>query len=213
LDAVGGSLAMRGKMAQHFVPGTAEPQGPGPERLLGRLAARDPNALGELYDTTSRLVFGLVYRIVGDHASAEEVTLDVYLQVWRQAEKYDPSRASFVSWLMLLARSRALDYLRSKPGRARRQEQELDPREHEGQAESATPDQDAWAADRRQAITAALRQLDEGRRVAIELAFYEGCSHSEIADRLNLPLGTVKTRIRAGMQQLREQLQPYRGAM
>jgi RNA polymerase sigma-70 factor (ECF subfamily) len=109
-----------------------------------------------------------------------------------------------------LARSRALDYLRSKPGRAQKREQELD-ETVERQVETAEPDNAAYMRELREGVTAALGQLDSARREAIELAFYEGCSHSEIADRLRLPLGTVKTRIRTGMQQLRQSLAAYRG--
>ena len=174
--------------------------------------AQDADALRELYEQTSRLVFGLILRIVGDRAAAEEVALDVYLQVWRQAAKYDPSRASFLSWLTLLARSRALDYLRSKPSRARKQEQELESLERDSASGEAGPETAAWAATRRKAILEAMAELDDGRRTAIEMAFFEGYSHSEIAERVGAPLGTVKTRIRAGMRQLREQLAAYKGA-
>ena len=184
---------------------------PEAERLAARLAAQDSDALRELYDATSRLVFGLVLRIVRDRGAAEEVTLDAYLQVWRQASKYDPERASLLSWLTLIARSRALDYVRSKAGRARAQEQVLDPLEHQGASEQAGPETAAWAADRRRAILEALSGLDGQRRTAIELAFYEGYSHTEIAEKVGAPLGTVKTRIRAGMQQLRRQLAAYQG--
>jgi RNA polymerase sigma-70 factor (ECF subfamily) len=193
------------------MPSDAKALEPGPQRLAGRLASQDPDALRELYDQTSRLVFGLILRIVGDRAAAEEIALDVYLQVWRRAGSYDPERASFLSWLTLLARSRALDYLRSKQGRARAKEQELDPLAH-ASGGSPEPDAAAWAADRRKAVLCALSTLDQPRRAAIEMAFFEGYSHSEIAERLDAPLGTVKTRIRTGMRQLREQLAAYKGA-
>ena len=211
LDAMAPHWAQQAKIHSSRVRTDAELRKSGPEQLAARVAANEPGALEELYDTTSRMVFGLALRIVGDRAAAEEVTLDVYLQVWRQAAKFDASRASFLSWLMLLARSRALDYLRSKPSKARKQEQELDPADDRRFGAEGTSFVEA--RQMRESVSAALDGLDAARREAIELAFYEGCSHSEIAERLSLPLGTVKTRIRTGLQQLRSSLEAYRGSL
>lgn len=181
--------------------------------LAARIRTGDKDALSELYDASSGQVFGLVSRIVGDRAVAEEIALDVYLQVWRGSSVHDPERGSATAWLLLLARSRAIDYLRSKAGHARGREQAL-PEEYRQVADrSPDPEVAAQAGSRRSIIEGALGRLDADKRRAIELAFFGGLSHSEISERLGLPIGTVKTRIRTGMQQLRTVLEPLGGAL
>jgi RNA polymerase sigma-70 factor (ECF subfamily) len=140
--------------------------------------------------------------MVGDPGAAEEVTADVYLQVWRQAVRYDASRGTPLAWLLMLARSRSLDRLRAGRSRAA---------EPLGAAEALpsgapSPDEDAALAQRRAVVTAALAQLPPEQRAPIELAYYAGKSHSEIAAALGTPLGTVKMRIRLGMTRLRAAL-------
>jgi RNA polymerase sigma-70 factor (ECF subfamily) len=190
------------------------PRDQGWAELLERLAQTDKSALAELYDLSSSAVFGLVLRIVGDRSDAEEVTLDVYMQVWKQAERYDSSRGRVLSWLLTIARSRAIDRLRSKAAKDRGREQPLDAA---GVAEvadaSLDPEQSSFEATRKTTVLTALDSLQTDQRQAIELAYFAGMSHSEIADRTGQPLGTVKTRIRVGMLRLRKTLQPLEEAI
>jgi len=171
--------------------------------LVQRTAAGDHAALAELYDVTCPVAFGLAVRILGESDAAEEAMVEVYAQVRRRAKTYDPSRGSPVSWLLNLTRSRAIDMRRT------RQRQEVtDPLESAGEVAAAGPDPEetSAAAERDRFIRHALQTLNREQREAIELAFFAGLSHSEIAARLGKPLGTIKTRIRQGMIRLREQL-------
>ena len=178
-----------------------------PEDRLAALVARTANgeaeALAALYDATVALIYGLAQRILADHGTAEEVTSDVYLHVWRQGARYDPARGTPLAWLLMLTRSRAIDRLRARA--ARRESAALE-------AAAALPSpapgphDDAVVAERRRIVVAALATLSPEQREAIEIAYYGGKSHSEIATALGLPLGTVKTRIRVGMTRLRDAL-------
>lgn len=176
---------------------------------VSQIAQGDESALALLYDASSRLVYGLALRILGEAGAAEEVTLDVYLQVWRQSGRFDPARGRVSTWLMTMARSRAIDKLRAKP-------QELSESETlevvaETQSEVPGPEQWAALAQQQAQVRKALDTLSDEQRHAIELAFFSGLSQSEIALKLNEPLGTIKTRIRNGMLKLRELLHPYQG--
>lgn len=174
--------------------------------LIRRVADGDQSALTELYDSTSRLVFGLVLRVVGDRATAEEVVLDVYTQVWRQAGSYDTNRGAPLAWIMTIARTRGIDRLRS----GKHEFQNKEPLESIGEARSATasPEENTVISERRVLVRSALDSLSAEQREVIELAYYSGLSHSEIALKLNQPLGTVKTRTRLGMMKLRDTLRP-----
>jgi RNA polymerase sigma-70 factor (ECF subfamily) len=174
--------------------------------LIKRVADGDQSALTELYDGTSRIVFGLVLRVVSDRSTAEEVLLDVYTQVWRQARTYDERRGSPLAWLMTIARTRGIDRLRS--GRYEQQNKEALDSIREASAASASPEESTVEAERRKLVRAALDSLSAEQREVIELAYYSGLSHSEIALRLGQPLGTVKTRTRLGMIKLRDMLRP-----
>ena len=170
--------------------------------LVGRLACRDEGALARLYDETSPMVYGLALRVLKDPHAAEEATLDVYLQVWRQAGTFDPARGNVTAWLLMLARSRSIDRLRSRTRGERRNEPltaaEILP------DEGPSPDETADRAIRKRRIASALERLAPEQRDLIVTAFFTGLSHSEIAAETGLPLGTVKTRIRLGMTKLRE---------
>ncbi|MBD0372792.1 MAG: sigma-70 family RNA polymerase sigma factor [Pyrinomonadaceae bacterium] len=176
------------------------------------MAGGDESALSTLYDRSSRLIFGLLLRILNDAGLAEEVLLDVYMQIWRQAGKYDPSRGKTLSWLVTIARSRAIDRLRSTRQEEMRKES-LDATEHGLNLTTAFEDP-TIAPERQRIVQTALRSLPFEQREVIEMAYYLGLSHSEIAARLGQPLGTVKTRTRLGMMKLREQLRDsYRGVL
>jgi RNA polymerase sigma-70 factor (ECF subfamily) len=174
--------------------------------LIRRTAAGDQTALGEFYDQTSRLVYGLALRILGDPVEAEEVSLGVYEQVWRQAAEYDSQRGRPLVWLMMLTRSRAIDRLRAV-GRQRQRQEPLDST-MTFLAPVLDPEEDAITAERCRLVQTALASLSAEQREAIELAYFEGLSQSEIAQRLQQPLGTIKTRIRLGMMKLRDRLLP-----
>ena len=174
--------------------------------LIKRVAEGDQSALTTLYDSTSRLVFGLILRVVADRSSAEEVLLDVYTQVWRQASTYDNKRGAPLAWLMTIARTRGIDRLRS--GKHEHQHKESLDSIGEITATTASPEADTVTAERRQLVRSALDALSAEQREVIELAYFSGLSHSEIALKLGQPLGTVKTRTRLGMMKLRDMLRP-----
>ncbi len=183
---------------------------PLPEYMVA-IARGDEAALAQLYDQTSRLVYGLVLRIVREPSTAEEVTLEVYMQVWRSASNYDTSRGSVNAWLATAARSRALDWLRSKQARLHRDAQTAEALPEI--ADLATnPEQSLAQRQQSMLIRQALAGLPPDQRVALDLGFYSGLTHSEIAEQLNVPLGTVKSRIRMGMNKLREILGPMQEA-
>ncbi|HEV2291367.1 MAG TPA: sigma-70 family RNA polymerase sigma factor [Gemmatimonadales bacterium] len=184
------------------------------QALIQRVAAGDEQAIGQLYDQYASVLHAAAWRITGETADAEEVLLDALAQAWRDASRYDAQRGSVGAWLMTITRSRALDLIRSR-GR----------RERAATAAGADPEaagigtstwrydtsRSAEQSERRRLISIALQSLSAAQRQAIELAYYEGLSHSEIAAKLGEPLGTVKTRVRLGLQKLREALRPYYG--
>jgi RNA polymerase sigma-70 factor (ECF subfamily) len=170
--------------------------------LIAGTADGDEEALAGLYDATAASVHGLALRILGDRHAAEEVTGDVYLQVWRQAERYDPARGTPLGWLLTITRTRSIDRLRRQPGAVTPEPAET-PR-HVAVADD--PEADAALAERRRLVQHALGRLAHGERRAIELAYFGGLSHTEIASATGAPIGTVKTRIRLGMMRLRQML-------
>jgi len=174
--------------------------------LVRRLLQRDVLAFEELYDRHSRAVFGLVLRILRQAGTAEEVVQDVFLQLWRNAGRYDEDRGPFVPWLFTLARNRALDTLRLKSERQRRREEQS---EEFPPVASAPPEFDRQLDDQRSAskVRALMASLNPQQKRAIELAYFEGLSHTEIAAALCEPLGTVKSWIRNGLLRLKEGLQ------
>ena len=174
--------------------------------LVSRLLQKDVSAFEQLYDRHSRAVYGLVLRILQQVGTAEEVVQDVFLQLWRHAERYDESRGPFVPWLLTLARNRALDTLRLKSERQRRREdqtEELPP------VIAGPPEFEKQLDEKRRAEKARtlMSSLNPQQRRAIELAYFEGLTHSEIAEALKEPLGTVKSWIRNGLLRLKEGLQ------
>jgi RNA polymerase sigma-70 factor, ECF subfamily len=178
-------------------------------RLLQRVATRDTGALAELYDRHSRLLFGLILRIAGDRAETEEILQEAFLRVWTRAEIYDGRVGGPLPWIVRVARNIAIDRLRAR--RTRAAIDTAAPAERTAEAVPASDIQSPEAivldAERRQALTGALAGLPVEQRQLIEAAFFEGYTHSEIARRFGLPLGTVKTRIRAGMIAMRQRLE------
>jgi RNA polymerase sigma-70 factor (ECF subfamily) len=172
--------------------------------LVHQLLQRDVDAFEQLYDRHSRFVYALVLRIVQQASTAEEVVQDVFLQLWRNASRYDARRGPFVPWLMAVARNRALDHLRLKSERQRRREdqtEELPPVIDFPQFEKALDEK-----RRAERVRAVMGSLNPQQKKVIELAYFEGLSHTEIAETLKEPLGTVKSWIRNGLLRLKEGL-------
>jgi RNA polymerase sigma-70 factor (ECF subfamily) len=174
--------------------------------LLHRLLRRDVSAFEEIYERHSRIVYSLVLRILRQGSTAEEVVQDVFLQLWRNSSQYDAHRGPFIPWLLTLARNRALDQLRLKGERQRRRE---DQTEELPQVATAAPEYERAMDEKRRAeqVRSLMSSLPAPQKKAIELAYFEGLSHSEIAAALNEPLGTVKSWIRNGLLRLKERLQ------
>ena len=176
--------------------------------LVARAAKGDQKAFEALYDQSSSLLFALALRILGDREEATDLLQEVYLEVWRKGARYDPARGTPIAWLVTLTRSRAIDRLRSRGSKGHGRTDSID---ETGAAElpDGTPGPYEAAADMelRMAVTKALGGLPEAQQQALELAYYEGLSHTEIAARLNQPVGTIKTRIKLGMAKLKTALQ------
>jgi RNA polymerase sigma-70 factor (ECF subfamily) len=171
---------------------------------LERMAHGDHEALAELYDRHSRLVYSLALRILRDQGDAEDIVQEVFSQAWRQAGRYETRRGNVIAWLLNLTRSRAIDRLRGRQSRPEAASESLLAID---MPDLAMPvDEQLSLEGRASRMRAAVQELSVLQRVAIELAFYEGLTHVEIAERLELPLGTVKTRIRQGLLKLKDRL-------
>ena len=168
------------------------------------MARGDESAVGEVYDRHACAIYSLALRMLSDAADAEDVVQEVFTQAWRQADRYDPSRAPVIGWLLVITRARALDRLRARRSRispAALDVMTIDPVD-------PGPGQDLQAIGQEDAarVRRALEALPDGQREAIELAYYKGLSQSDIAETLEQPLGTVKTRMRTALLKLREAL-------
>jgi len=175
--------------------------------LLARVAKGDQQAFAELYDRSNSLLFTLAWRILGDREEAAEVLQEVYLEVWRKIVRYNAARGTPTAWLVTVVRSRAIDRLRSRAARGYGMTDSIQstpmadlPDENPG------PLQASADLELRALVEKALAELPEAQRQALELAYYQGLSHTEIAARLNEPLGTIKTRLQLGMSKLRTAL-------
>ena len=172
--------------------------------LLARIAVGDADGLAALYDAASPYVNGLALRILGDREAAEEVVVDVFTQVWRQASRYDPTRGRPATWLLRITRSRAIDRLRQLGRHQGSMEPDQD--EIDSADPSCGPAETVAAAYAHATVRTELSRLSTPERHVIELAYYRGLSQSEIAAELEVPLGTVKTRTRLAMARLRKAL-------
>jgi RNA polymerase sigma-70 factor (ECF subfamily) len=172
--------------------------------LMEGIAHGNQDSFAAFYDQTHRLVFGLALRILNDRGIAEEVTTDVFMQVWRQAGNFETMRGTPLSWLMTIARTRSIDRLRAS-SHLRQENETLDAVTHKA-ASAESPEKASIYAERQKLVREALTQLTPDQRVLIEAAYFEGLSQSELAERFSLPLGTVKTRVRAGMMLLKKHL-------
>ena len=169
--------------------------------LIDRVVARDPRAVAELYDRHSRLLFGLILRILKERGEAEDVLQEVFLSAWTRAETYRATLGSPAAWLVRIARNRAIDRLRANSVRLRAIDVSYSP------PLADSPESQAARGERQRDVARALEALPADQRALIEDAYFLGLTHSELATRFCLPLGTVKTRVRTGMLTLRQQLQ------
>src|SRR5262245_60856655 len=171
--------------------------------LIQRAAAQDREAFSRLYDRFSSLVFTLAMRMLRGRDDAEDLLQEVFIQVWRQAANYSQERGSPEAWIVNIARSRAIDKLRS----IRRMEKSFTLTDDPGRAESAeSVESNVAQSEAKLTMNSALANLPEAQRRVLELAYFDGLSQTEIADRIKEPLGTVKTRMRSGIQRLRDML-------
>jgi len=171
--------------------------------LVRRLQKRDPRALAELYDRYGRLVYALIVRVVRDGGIAEDLVQETFLRVWNRVQGFDAGRGGLGPWLLAVARNRAIDYLRSAAGRMRNSV-ELPETEHP--ALFTDMEKELLNSDRVRRVRIALEKLSQNHRTVIELAYFEGLSQAEMAERMGEPLGTVKTWVRTALKSLRDDL-------
>jgi RNA polymerase sigma-70 factor (ECF subfamily) len=171
--------------------------------LVRRLQQRDPRALGELYDRYGRLAFSLILRIVRDAGIAEDLVQETFLRVWNRVGGFDAEKGAIGPWLLAVARNRAIDYLRSASGRERNS-LELEETDHPSLYRDM--ESEIFQSDRARRVKAALQKLSPQHRQVIELAYFEGLSQTEMAERMGQPLGTVKTWVRTALKILRDDL-------
>lgn len=180
------------------------------DKLVLRIADGDSSALEELYDRYVRQCFGLALRMLGNPQQAEDVVQEVFVKLWSQPNLYSAEKGKFVSWLLSLVHHRCVDELRKKsstevalddPVSGSKLDVEPDP--------EPDPGDQVWLREQGRTVRQALEQISPNQRQVLELAYFGGLSQSQIASRLNQPLGTVKTRMRLGLQSLRALLEPY----
>ena len=175
------------------------------EELMPLVGRRDPEAFEVLYDRHGGAAFSLAYRMVGNRAVAEEVTQEAFISVWRSGARFDPTRGSVRSWLLSIVRNRGIDFLRSRAGRAPKLDFDDDSALEQRPAQERT-EEEALRRETAGEIRGALGKLPGEQSKVIELAYFGGFSHSEIAEMLGLPMGTVKGRMRLGLEKIRGEL-------
>ena len=177
--------------------------------LARRLQSREPQAMADLYDRFGRLAYSLIYAIVRDSGVAEDLVQETFLRIWNRVQGFDPDRGALGPWLLAVARNRAIDYIRSARGRMDRNLLELDlfeRAEHGSPSNFVDMEREVLNADSARRIKAAMAKLNENQQKVIELAYYEGLSQTEMAERLGQPLGTVKTWVRTALKRLKDEL-------
>lgn len=173
------------------------------ETLLAQIAGGDQAAFGALYDEVSPRVFGLIRRLLVDHAQSEEVTQEVFLEIWQNASRYEPSKGGASTWILTMAHRRAVDRIRSSQS-GRDRDVKIGIRDYVSDYDNVADTVETNIEHER--VKKAMSQLTELQRQAVTLAYYGGYSHSEVAAMLSVPIGTVKTRLRDGMIRLRDEL-------
>ena len=167
--------------------------------LAGRLRHRDPDAVAELYDLYGRVAYSVILRIVRQPETAQDLTQEVFLRAWTRIAQFDPEKGSLYTWLLTIARRLGIDYMRSVEARVNQATSTLD---HD-RASSTDVEREVAGEDEARRVRAAMQKLEPQKRHLLELAYFEGLSQSEMAERTNLPLGTVKTWVRAALRELR----------
>jgi RNA polymerase sigma-70 factor (ECF subfamily) len=178
-------------------------QEPSDETLVSQVAGGDADALRILYRRLSPVAYALALRVTGDEADGEEVLVDAFHQVWKQAAQYDPSRGTVIGWLLNITRSRAIDRIRARRRVAKGKQRVAEAGSSFPAQVPANPEQEAIRHDEKERLMRVIAELPADQRWAIELAYFSGLSQSQIAERLGQPLGTVKTRIRLAMEKMR----------
>jgi RNA polymerase sigma-70 factor (ECF subfamily) len=190
-----------------MIPGlllALELSGENDEALARRLQCREPQAMADLYDRFGRLVYSVVLSIVREPAVAEDLVQETFLRVWNRVHGFDAARGALGPWILAIARNRAIDHIRSVGSRMDRNSFEFDAREHPSLF--VDMEREVFNTDHARIIRAALAKLSANQQKVIELAYYEGLSQTEIAERMDQPLGTVKTWVRAALKHLRDEL-------
>ena len=172
--------------------------------LARRLKERDPHAMGALYDRYGRLAYSVIFRMVRDSAAAEDLVQETFLRVWNRAQSFDPERGALGPWIITVARNRAIDYVRSVSARMAAGAVELDVLERPSLFNGF--EANALTIDRSRRLKAAFEKLQPNQKTVIEMAYFEGLSQTEMAERMKQPLGTVKTWVRNALKILREEL-------
>ncbi|HEY7336623.1 MAG TPA: sigma-70 family RNA polymerase sigma factor [Bryobacteraceae bacterium] len=172
--------------------------------LVKRLRSRDPRVMSILYDRYGRLAYSLILRVVRDGSAAEDLVQETFLRIWNRAHSFDDRRGALGPWILAVARNRAIDHVRSRDGRMAASAVDLD--RMENSSLFAKLEDRAVSIDRSRRLQSAVKKLTPHQRTVIELAYYEGLSQTEMAERLNQPLGTVKTWVRTALKALREEL-------
>jgi len=215
MDTLGMAFGQRRALWDNGGPGTML-EGRLPERLdpidrqkqeeialLLRIRDKDETAVADLYERYSRPLYSLAYQVTGADRYAQEVVQEVFMAVWRDAGRFDPTRGAVSSWLFALTRHKAIDLVRKEANVWKRYAPETELERHEAPEDV---DREAWENIRREHVLQAMDQLPEAQRTCVELAFFSGLTHIEVAEQLGIPLGTAKTRIRTGLLRLRDLL-------
>jgi RNA polymerase sigma-70 factor (ECF subfamily) len=176
---------------------------PGDEELIGQIAHEKPEAVRALYRRYGRLIYSLALHIVGDHSAAEEITQDVFMRVWEKAGTYDAGKAKVITWLSRITRNQAIDVLRKRTRRGAHERETWGDLKLVADRVDHDPVGNVELSSQREEVRAAVAALPENQQRALSLAFFQGLTHRQIAEKLGEPLGTVKTRIRDAMQKLR----------